>query len=157
MIDEGVYFFTASILLILPDEGSLFKPTNAYGIRLEDRLYLTAQTFNFIPSSTDLNATYVPTPTEAAAGSLTLTLTTTGNGNCQPESDDMIITFTPAPVVNAGADQISPQEVPGAAETAPLPPTLIHSTQSTRRPLRRLLQEASHLPLPLPETAPVTR
>ena len=59
----------------------------------------------FIPNNNTLNATYYPTNTEIASGSLTLTLTTTGNGNCLPESDDMTITFTPAPTVEAGLPQ----------------------------------------------------
>ena len=60
---------------------------------------------SFTPSANDLNATYTPTATEIASGTLTLTLTTTGNGACNPESDDMVITFTPAPVADAGLDQ----------------------------------------------------
>ena len=58
----------------------------------------------FIPNNTTLNAVYVPTTAELNAGSLALTLTTTGNGICNPISDNVIITFTAAPVVNAGAD-----------------------------------------------------
>lgn len=59
----------------------------------------------FSPSNTDLNATYTPTAAEVSAGTLTLTLTTTGNGTCNPETDDMDITFGPAPTANAGTDQ----------------------------------------------------
>lgn len=59
---------------------------------------------SFTPNNTTLNATYTPTPAEMAAGTLTLTLTTTGNGNCIATSDDMTITFTPAPTVDAGAN-----------------------------------------------------
>jgi hypothetical protein len=61
-------------------------------------------TGSFSPNSTTLNAVYTPTTTEIAGGSLTLTLTTTGNGTCNPVSDAMIISFTPAPTVNAGVD-----------------------------------------------------
>ncbi|MBK7242089.1 MAG: gliding motility-associated C-terminal domain-containing protein [Flavobacteriales bacterium] len=57
---------------------------------------------SFTPNNTTLNATYAPTPAELAAGTLTLTLTTTGNGNCNSVSDSRVITFTPAPTVNAG-------------------------------------------------------
>ena len=59
----------------------------------------------FSPGSTALNAVYTPTASEIAAGNLTLTLTTTGNGDCNPESDQVEITFTPAPTADAGADQ----------------------------------------------------
>ncbi|MBQ21397.1 MAG: hypothetical protein CMD31_11630 [Flavobacteriales bacterium] len=59
----------------------------------------------FTPNNTSLNATYSPTAAEIAAGTVTLTLTTTGNGNCSAVTDNMTITITPAPTVNAGADQ----------------------------------------------------
>ncbi len=58
----------------------------------------------FSPSNTTLNATYLPTASEIASGSITLTLTSTGNGTCNPVSDDMVISFTTAPTVNAGSD-----------------------------------------------------
>lgn len=41
---------------------------------------------------------------DLAAGQVTLTLTTTGNGNCAPATATKIITYTPAPIVNAGAN-----------------------------------------------------
>ena len=59
---------------------------------------------SFTPNNTTLNATYTPTPAELAGGTLTLTLTSTGNGNCAVVSDSKLVTFTPAPIVNAGAD-----------------------------------------------------
>ncbi len=59
---------------------------------------------SFTPNNTTLNATYTPTPAELAGGTLTLTLTSTGNGNCAVVSDSKLITFTPAPIVNAGTD-----------------------------------------------------
>ncbi len=58
----------------------------------------------FDPGSTYLNTTYTPTQGEIANGSLTLTLTSTGNGSCLAVSDDVTITFTPAPTVDAGQD-----------------------------------------------------
>ncbi|MCA1763163.1 MAG: gliding motility-associated C-terminal domain-containing protein [Flavobacteriales bacterium] len=75
----------------------------------------------FSPNSNDLNATYVPsqseinngvvnasytpTQTEIDNGGVTLTLSTTGNGNCLPVTDEIVLTFTPAPTANPGADQ----------------------------------------------------
>jgi len=59
----------------------------------------------FIPNNTTLNATYTPTAGEISSGSITLTLTTTGNGICNAVNDNIVITFTPAPTVSAGADQ----------------------------------------------------
>ncbi|MCU0431835.1 MAG: gliding motility-associated C-terminal domain-containing protein [Bacteroidia bacterium] len=58
----------------------------------------------FSPSNSSLNPVYTPTAAELTAGSVLLTLTTTGNGICQPVNDNVLITFTPAPVVNAGVD-----------------------------------------------------
>jgi len=58
----------------------------------------------FTPNSATLNATYTPTAAELAGGTLTLTLTTTGNGTCTAVNDSRVITFTAAPIVNAGAD-----------------------------------------------------
>ncbi|MCB0783919.1 MAG: hypothetical protein KDC02_06755, partial [Flavobacteriales bacterium] len=60
---------------------------------------------SFDPSTTNMGADYTPTAAEIAAGSVTLTLTTTGNGNCLAVTDNVTLTFTDAPVVNAGADQ----------------------------------------------------
>lgn len=59
----------------------------------------------FAPSNNVLNPVYTPTAGELTAGSVLLTLTTTGNGICNPASDNILITFTPSPVVNAGPDQ----------------------------------------------------
>lgn len=53
---------------------------------------------------TDLNTSYDPSSSEIASGSVTLTLTSTGNGDCLAEDDDITITFTPSPVVDAGVD-----------------------------------------------------
>ncbi|MBZ0204810.1 MAG: gliding motility-associated C-terminal domain-containing protein [Flavobacteriales bacterium] len=64
----------------------------------------TGGTGTFTPNANTLNATYNPGPGDIAAGMVTLTLTTTGNGNCTPASDTRIITYTPAPIVNAGVD-----------------------------------------------------
>lgn len=58
----------------------------------------------FSPGNNVLNPVYTPTPAELTAGSVLLTLTTTGNGLCNPVSDNILITFTPSPIVNAGAD-----------------------------------------------------
>ncbi len=60
---------------------------------------------SFTPNSSTLNAVYEPTPAELNAGLVQLTLTTTGNGSCKPESDEVTISFTPAPTIEAGATQ----------------------------------------------------
>src|SRR5665213_1524703 len=60
---------------------------------------------SYIPSNNVLNPVYVPTAAELTAGSVVLTLTTTGNGICNATSDNILITFSPSPTVNAGPDQ----------------------------------------------------
>lgn len=62
-------------------------------------------TGTFSPGRNSLNALYVPSASEITAGTVSLTLTSTGNGICNPVSDQMNISITPAPVVNAGLDQ----------------------------------------------------
>ncbi len=58
------------------------------------------------PGSTALNTIYTPTSTEISNGSITLTLATTSQGTCNAVSDDITINFTPAPIVEAGQDQV---------------------------------------------------
>ena len=61
---------------------------------------------SYNPNNTTLNAIYTPSAGEISAGSVTLTLTTTGNGGCPEVTDNILIQILPAPVVNAGADQV---------------------------------------------------
>jgi gliding motility-associated-like protein len=62
-------------------------------------------TFN--ASNISLSITYIPTPAEILAGSANLVLSSTNNGNCKQEKDSVLILFTNAPVVGAGANLIS--------------------------------------------------
>lgn len=63
----------------------------------------TASGFSNINS---ISSTYRPTATEIAAGSVKLFLTTSaGVGSCNNVSDSVIITITPAPIVDAGPPQ----------------------------------------------------
>jgi gliding motility-associated-like protein len=50
------------------------------------------------------NPTYTPSVADRAAGSVTLTVTATAKGTCSNVSDNMILSFTTAPTVNAGID-----------------------------------------------------
>ena len=56
----------------------------------------------FSPSPDDLNATYAPSAADTLLGGLQFTLTSTGF--CVPVSDNMTVSFTPAPFVNVGSD-----------------------------------------------------
>jgi len=59
----------------------------------------------FIPNNTSLNAVYSPGVEDISNGSVYIYLSTTGNGNCNPVTDIMEVTFSPAPDVEAGPDQ----------------------------------------------------
>ncbi|MFP5470658.1 MAG: PKD domain-containing protein, partial [Bacteroidia bacterium] len=65
-------------------------------------IWTTSGTGTFA-NANNLNTTYTPSAADIAAGTVTLTLTST-NG-CQNPSDDLILTITPAPIVDAGIDQ----------------------------------------------------
>ncbi len=54
---------------------------------------------------TSLNTSYTPSSADKTAGSLYLYLSSTGNGSCNPETDSLLLTITPAPTINAGIDQ----------------------------------------------------
>jgi gliding motility-associated-like protein len=61
-------------------------------------------TGTFSPNNTSMNTSYLPSSADTTAGSVMIFLTTTGNGNCNAVVDTMMINFTPAPLVNAGAN-----------------------------------------------------
>lgn len=61
---------------------------------------------SFSPNDTDLNAVFVPDASDIANGSVELVLTSTNFGSCLAESDTMLVSFSPEPVVDAGADTI---------------------------------------------------
>jgi len=65
--------------------------------------WTTAGTGSFTPTASALNGTYTPSAADTAAGVVTFTLTTTGVGLCSPVADQMTVTITNAPRVNAGA------------------------------------------------------
>ncbi|SKC55761.1 gliding motility-associated C-terminal domain-containing protein [Ohtaekwangia koreensis] len=60
-------------------------------------------TGTFAPNNTTLTAVYTPSAAEVTAGTVTLTLTT--SGPCAAATDDVVITISPAPTVDAGAAQ----------------------------------------------------
>ncbi|MEQ8518475.1 MAG: gliding motility-associated C-terminal domain-containing protein [Cytophagales bacterium] len=67
-------------------------------------IWSTSGSGTFTPNNTTLNASYIPSNADTTAGNVTLTLTTTGNGGCPADVDDLLLTLTPAPTVNAGND-----------------------------------------------------
>lgn len=68
--------------------------------------WTTNGTGTFNPNNTTLNSTYIPSQADTAAGFVELVLTSTNNNSCSAESDTVVITFTDAPIVDAGADTI---------------------------------------------------
>lgn len=63
----------------------------------------------------NLNTSYTLTPAEIASGSVQLTLSSRNEGNCNPVSDDLLISVTPAPTVDAGPDLVTCQTVDSVA------------------------------------------
>jgi gliding motility-associated-like protein len=60
----------------------------------------------FVPGPTDPNAVYTPSAAEEAAGTVLLTFTTNDPaGPCAAATDEVLITISPLPVADAGADQ----------------------------------------------------
>lgn len=64
----------------------------------------TSGTGTFV-SLTNLNTQYTPSAGDISAGTVTITLTSTNNGSCPPATSSVVITITPAPLVNAGIGQ----------------------------------------------------
>lgn len=59
----------------------------------------------FTPNANTLNAIYTPSASDTAAGSVTLTLTSTNNGGCLAATDQVVLTITDGPSIDAGANQ----------------------------------------------------
>ncbi|TND08455.1 MAG: CHU large protein [Bacteroidetes bacterium] len=70
----------------------------------------------FTPNNTTFNATYIPSNADTAAGTVTLTFTATNA--CTPVSQNVIITITPAPFVDAGPALFTCANNPDAAISA---------------------------------------
>jgi gliding motility-associated-like protein len=68
--------------------------------------WISSGTGQFIPSDTDLNATYSPSNADKAKGLVRLVLTTTDNGLCLPALDTVLLVISPTPVANAGPDRM---------------------------------------------------
>jgi gliding motility-associated-like protein len=58
----------------------------------------------FIPSNTDLNATYIFNPADTAQGFVWFILTSTNNGQCNASVDSILVSFTEAVLVQTGID-----------------------------------------------------
>jgi len=65
-------------------------------------IWSTSGTGTFTPNNTTLNGTYIPSAADTAAGNITLTIIATGG--CSPVSQNILVTITHAPGVNAGAN-----------------------------------------------------
>jgi gliding motility-associated-like protein len=75
----------------------------------------------FAPDNTDPNATYVPSPADIVNASVNLVFTATNS--CNVATDFLTLSFTPAPIVDAGPDQavcddILPFEITGSVTNA---------------------------------------
>ena len=97
-VDAGIDITTCKDIASIDLSGAIVTATGG--------TWSTSGTGTFNPNNTTLTAAYIPSAADTAAGSITLTLTTTGNGLCNAYSDQMTITLTDIPTVDAGADQI---------------------------------------------------
>lgn len=68
--------------------------------------WLTSGGGIFLPNNLSLICTYQPSSTDITNGQVWLYLESTSNGNCTPEVDSILAIFTPAPMVDAGVNQI---------------------------------------------------
>jgi gliding motility-associated-like protein len=85
---------------------SFFVNLHARYLHASAGMWITSGTGAFYNNNATYDtATYVPSPADRALGSVTLTFMTTVHGSCSPVSDNLVLTITPAPTVNAGADQ----------------------------------------------------
>ncbi|PIZ06222.1 MAG: hypothetical protein COY57_03155, partial [Flavobacteriales bacterium CG_4_10_14_0_8_um_filter_32_5] len=73
--------------------------TNAGGM-----VWTTSGDGTFTPDTISANVTYDAGANDVANGTVTIYLTTTQNGFCSAAVDSIILTITPAPVVDAGLD-----------------------------------------------------
>lgn len=68
-------------------------------------IWTSSGTGYFIPDDELLSTSYILSPEDTAAGSVSLVLTSTNNGNCLPVADNVLVTITSIPSVDAGPDQ----------------------------------------------------
>jgi gliding motility-associated-like protein len=61
------------------------------------------------------------TPPAAFSGAITLTITANGNGSCAPANDNMILTVTTAPIIDAGSDEETCEDVPFVSALSTIP------------------------------------
>ncbi len=61
----------------------------------------------FQPNNSELEVNYIRGEQDIENGAVTLTLTATGFGNSGAVSDDMVLSISPEPIANAGADTIA--------------------------------------------------
>jgi gliding motility-associated-like protein len=80
-------------------------------------VWSTTGSGTFSPSTTNLNASYIPSASDKSTG-VTLTLTTSGNGVCAAGTSTRTLSFTAPPTVTAGADQQFCSDQPSTNLTA---------------------------------------
>ncbi|PCH91273.1 MAG: hypothetical protein COB85_09315, partial [Bacteroidetes bacterium] len=106
-IGPGVYVTAGADTTVCANNDSVFLNGNVWGGTTTTGIWTSSGTGAFLPDSLELNATYIPSDSDTTVGVITLTLTSTNNLLCNPVSDDMVLTITPAPFVDAGADRFA--------------------------------------------------
>ena len=100
----------APVAIIVPD--TIYVCENNPNVTLNGIVYGATTTGKwtttgngiFSPDNLTLNCTYQPSPTDVNGGQIKIYLTSTNNGLCSSAKDSVIISFTPAPVVDAGVN-----------------------------------------------------
>ena len=83
--------------------GNTFTLSGAVALNYSGLTWTTSGTGTF-NNSNALNPVYTPSAADRTAGSVILNLTATAKGTCTNTSDNIVLTITPSPTVNAGTD-----------------------------------------------------
>lgn len=85
---------------------------NTSGAANYSTLLWTSSGSGIFDDPTVLHPTYTPSATDILNGTVALTLTAGATEPCEDVSDQMILTITPLPQVNAGPDAVTCQNIP---------------------------------------------
>ena len=97
IVDAGLNVITCSNNTIVDLNGNIGGGTIT-------GLWTSTGTGSFYPNDSSLIASYTPSVTDISLDSITINLSSTNNGECSIINNDLLVSFTPSPLVDAGAD-----------------------------------------------------
>ncbi len=100
-INPGIYINAGNNLTLCADTSFVQLAGNVWGDPAYSGSWSTLSNGTF-DDDQNLNAKYTPSSADTANGSVVLTLTSTGVGLCNPITDNVTITFSNAPTIDAG-------------------------------------------------------